>query len=169
MLNTATFTKELLNKMAGAVVRAAGDTGATLDIVQSAAAKAVAAIESFDASKASFKTWCCTIAANEARNWRKLSAHSGHDSETRTDEDGAAASLTDAMPGEDGRETVERNSLSRALHAAILTLEADEQTFIRAMLDGVGLCDAGAMLGWSKGWASKRHVAIMAKLREEME
>jgi len=165
MLNH-TMTNEILLAMRATVGREIGTTHTSdvADCVQDACVRVLSNLETFDADKGAFKTWCCTIAKNVARNWRKASANRGHDSVGRTDEDGEAAPLVDTLMGEDGRLVAMRSIEAEWLGEALATLTDDERTFIRAINQGMGQTDAGALVGWSPATATRRRKAIAEKL-----
>jgi RNA polymerase sigma factor (sigma-70 family) len=165
MLNH-TMTAEILLSMRLSVGREIGTTHESDvgDCVQDACVRAWSNLEAFDASKGTFKTWCCTIAKNVAKNWRKASANRGHDSVGRTDEDGEAAPLVDTLIGEDGRAEALRTMEAEWLGEALATLPDDERAFIRSINQGMGQTEAGALVGWSPATATRRRKAIAEKL-----
>jgi DNA-directed RNA polymerase specialized sigma24 family protein len=143
---TTLLTPSVVAMMARAVFRAVGETGANDDIVNDAIVRILSSADQFDASRGAFQSWACQIAANLGRNWRKASANHGHDSEGHADEDGTAAPLVDTLIGTDGHADIARRSEARMLAAAIATLDEDAQTFLAAMADGMGQCEAGAIV-----------------------
>jgi RNA polymerase sigma factor (sigma-70 family) len=165
MLNH-TMTAEILKSMSVTVGREIGSTHASdvADIVQDACVRAWSNLEAFDAEKGSLKTWCCTIARNLAKNWRASHANRGHDSVGRADEDGVAEPLVDTLIGDDGRNEATRTEEAQWLAMALATLTEEERTFIRAINQGMGQTEAGALVGWSPATATRRRKAIAAKL-----
>lgn len=167
MLNhTNKFTAEILLSMRLSVGREIGTTHESdvKDCVQDACVKAWVNMASFDADKGTFKTWCCTIAKNVAKNWRAAKRNHGHDSVGHTDEDGEAAPLVDTLIGEDGRAEALRTEEAQWLAGALETLTDEERTFIMAINDGMGQTEAGALVGWSPATATRRRRAIAEKL-----
>ena len=152
--------------MARAVIRAAGDSGATEDIVQDALVKCIRYAGTFDWSKGTVISWACRIAANEARNWRKASANNGHESEITVHDE--RVQLVDTLTGSDGRHDTARDSEYRALAVAMGELDSDAQTFLEAMAGGMGQCDAGRLLGWSPATTTRRWQAIAAAIASKL-
>jgi RNA polymerase sigma factor (sigma-70 family) len=158
-----------LHKVMGrAVVRTIGETNATSDIVQNALVSMIEHAETFDWTKGSIVSWGCRIAANLARNWRKASSNRNHDSATVATDDTESMDLVDTLVAEDGRATVARQIERKALAAAMLTLDADSQTFLDAMAGGMGQCEAGALVGWSPATTTRRYKAITATLADKL-
>lgn len=169
MLNHSMITTDLLKTMARSVERAIGRTSATQDIVQDAIVRMLANAESFDAERGSVQSWACRIASNTARNWRKASANNGHDSRAKTGKESEtgereSADLIATMVGADGRQDAERAADAEALSEALATLADDERVFVRAINQGMGQTEAGALVGWSPATSTRRRKAIAAKL-----
>jgi len=160
------ITNEIYRAMSGTVGKIIGMSHASdvPDCVQEACVRALSAIGSFDADKGTFKTWCCTIAMNVARNWRKLSANRAHDSEGHADESGDAPALVDTLMGSDGRNEVIRSEEAKRLAVALDTLTGDDRAFVDALMDGMGQTEAGAILGWSPATATNRRYKIERRL-----
>lgn len=160
------FTTEVLKAMSYAVGQVIGEDHSSdvADCVQDALVKAWASLASFDASQSAFKTWCSRIARNEARNFRKASANNGHDSVGHCGEDGEPMELVDTLIGSDGRADALRTEEAQWLADALATLTDDERTFIRAINQGMGQTEAGALVGWSPATATRRRKAIAEKL-----
>lgn len=167
----AVASRDLHKAMSRAVERTIGKSSATGDIVQSALINMIEHAETFDADRGSVSSWGCRIACNLARNWRKASANRGHVTTATVGkgEESKEVAIEDTLVAEDGRFTVTRRSEASALAAAIATLDEDCQTFLRAMADGMGQCEAGALVGWSPATTTRRYKAIVAALAEEME
>jgi RNA polymerase sigma factor (sigma-70 family) len=161
--------RTLLADMRRAVIRAAGDTGATTDIVQDACIRIMTYAHTFDWTKGGFRSWALRIAANLARNWRKASANNGHESE-ETDENGEyGAQLVDTLVGSDGRQDMARRSEAALLDLAMERLRGDERIFVEAMLGGKTQTEAGAILGWSPATATRRMRDLVAKVRRTLD
>lgn len=169
MLNQHEITAEILKAMSGAVGRVIGQSHGSdvQDCVQDAIVRALSAIDTFDQEKASFKTWCCTIATNTAKNWRSAKINRSHDSEATIGEDGDTESLVDTLIGEDGRATIERRNNAAWLARAVETLDDDSQMFLMGLADGMGQTEAGALVGWSAATTTRRYRAIVADLAIE--
>lgn len=170
MLNQHEITTEVLRSMTGAVARVIGTShpADVADCVNDAIVKVLSSVDTFDSTRGEFKGWASVIAGNTARNWRKASANNGHDSEGHADEDGESTPIVDTLIGSDGRETVARAFQADALARAISTLDSDAQTFLNALSDGMGQCEAGATVGWSPATTTRRYRAIVAALAERM-
>lgn len=160
---------ELTKAMRKAVIKAVGQTGATDDIVQDAIVRIIGYAETYDWSRGSFVGWACRIAQNLARNWRKASAHNGHESEEIGQDGERGAMLVDTLVGEDGRNVMARRSEAAMLALALDTLRADERIFVEAIIAGKTQTEAGALLGWSPATATRRMVALVAKVRQALE
>lgn len=169
-LSTLLASRDLHRAMAHAVVRAIGRTNATDDIVQAALINMIEASESFDASKGSISNWGCRIAANLARNWRKNHANNGHMSEATMGkgDDAETVDIVETLVSTDGRFEVSRRSEAMALAAAIETLDEDCRTFLAGLADGMGLSEAGKIVGWSPATTTRRYRAIVEDLACEM-
>lgn len=169
-LTTEIGSRELRKAMERTVERTIGKTNATSDIVSDAIVNMIEHADSFDADRGSVKSWGCRIAANLARNYRKASANNGHTTTATVGkgEESKEVAIEDTLVAEDGRFTVARRSEATALAAAIATLDEDCQTFLRAMADGMGQCEAGALVGWSPATTTRRYKAIVADLADEM-
>jgi len=143
------------------------------DCVQSAALKVWANPERFLAAK-SFKSLATTTAYNTAIDWTRLAANSGgrfsHEQANPTDyskaddrENGAEFGIT--LTGDDGRASAERFAELDALHKAIsAALDAEEEIFVLALLDGKDGKDAAKAAGWSASKASRNRDSIMERL-----
>lgn len=163
------FMEQLANPalhraMEYAVIRAAGQTGASMDLVHDAIMKMIEHEASFDPARGTMEAWGCRIAGNLARNWRANHANRRHDSETIGDEDNEPASFVDILAGEDGRITIERRSDLTAVNAAVATLDDECQTFLSHLADGIPQTEAGALVGWSPATTSRRMRTIAAHL-----
>jgi len=160
------ISTEILKAMQGTVGKIIGLSHGSdvADCVQSAATRAVAAFATFDATKGSLKTWLCTIAANEAKNWRKACANKGHDSEGFADDNGDCDQLVDTLQGSDGRIARDSHNNMQRIQAALATLPTDDREFIRLIYDGMTQVEAGARVGWSEVMASRKRKEIAAKM-----
>lgn len=173
MLNQPNITSEVLRSMTGAVARVIGQSHPSdvADCVQDAIVKVLSKIDTFDSARGEFKGWASTIAGNEARNWRKASANRGHDSEASigNDESTETTDLVDTLIGTDGRAEVSRRTDLAWLARAVETLDDDSQIFVMGLADGMGLSEAGEVLGWSPATSTRRYKAIVADLAIEAE
>ena len=156
------ITAQVIESMRKAVFYAVGDTGANDDIVNDAIVRMLSNAEKFDLTKGNIVTWACSIASNLGRNWRKLSAHNGHESEAMTDDSGVAAELVDTLEGDDGRMVTERRSSCARLLAAIETLAPVDQQFLSILSNDFDVAEAGKAVGWSRATAFRRYTAIVA-------
>jgi len=161
---------EILKSMTGTVAKIIGFShdSDVADCAQEACLRAVEKVASFDETKGNYKNWCCTIAANVARNWRKASANRGHDSEGHADDNGECDQLVDTLQGADGRAEVARIENTQWLEQAMATLSYDDRIFIRLINDDMTQVEAGAQVGWSESVASRKRKEIATKMRSFM-
>lgn len=168
LTNTMKQLAALRPSMERAVVRAIGERGDTQDIVSTAIAKAIEAIDTFDPAKGSLSSWALRIASNEARNWARMSCNRGHFSEVGEGEDDHVSAV-DLRVAEDGNQTVEMRCQVRAIYRAMGTLTEDERTVLHAIAEGKTQREAGLMVGWSPVQTTRRLPALFARLRGEWE
>jgi RNA polymerase sigma factor (sigma-70 family) len=172
MLNNTMITAEILRTMKGAVERVlyTSHPSDVADCVQDACVRVMNALDTFDASKGDFAGWCYRIASNVARNWRAASANHGHDSvgfKGQGDER-ESVDLLDSLVGEDGRNEMARRSEAHALARAIAKLDDDSQMFLAGMAEGMGIGEAGALVGWNAVKSTRRYKEIVATLAKLM-
>ena len=170
MLNQHEITAEILKSMSATVGKILNVSypSDVADCVNDAVVRALSSIDTFDLDKGSLSAWCCTIAKNTAINWTKASANRGHDSEASVGDDGDTESLVDTLVAEDGRAEVSRRSDAAWLATAIETLDDDSQMFLYGLADGLGMSEAGALVGWSPATTTRRYKGIVADLAIEM-
>lgn len=170
MLNQHEITSEILKSMRGAIGKALA-TSHPADIddcVNDAVVRVLSALDTFDTERGNFKSWCSMIASNTAKNWRKASINNGHESTTIVGDDEETESTIDSLIGADGVAEVSRRSDAAWLATAIDFLDDDARTFVSGISEGMGLSEAGALVGWSPATATRRYRTICADLAIEM-
>jgi RNA polymerase sigma factor (sigma-70 family) len=173
MLNQHEITAEILKSMRGAIGKILGlsHPNEIDDCMQDSIVRILSAVDSFDSERGNFKTWCSTLDSNTAKNWRKASINNGHESTTIVGDDAdesEAESTLDSLVGEDGVAEVSRRSDMAWLATAIETLDDDARMFVTGITEGLGLSEAGALVGWSPATATRRYRTIVADLAIEM-
>jgi len=126
--------------------------------------------------RASLKSWATITARNTAIDCNRLRRVSiGHDSVSSNDAtsenggDGEQSNMGIVLEGADGREVVESAiEASRLADAMASILDATEQAFIGAILEGEFPSNAGASVGWSRVQTSRKQPAIVAKLAKAL-
>jgi DNA-directed RNA polymerase specialized sigma24 family protein len=168
MLNQPTITTEILGSMTGSIIKAVGKNADLHDLVNDAVVRVLSQIESFDATRGSFSNFCCKIASNTARNHMKAESYRGHDVVTASDEDGEGGGemIVDSLPGSDGRVEVTRSLEAQDLALAISEIEDEtDRAFVRALIRGESIGDAGKAAGWNAVKATRKRAALLAELR----
>lgn len=171
MLNQPTITAEILGSMTGSIIKAVGKNADLADLVNDAVVRVLSQMEAFDASRGSFSNFCCKIAGNTARNHVKAEGYRSHDVVTASDEDGEGGGemIVDSLPGSDGRVEVTRSMEAADLALAISEIEDDtDRAFVRALIRGESIGDAGKPFGWNAVKATRKRAALLAALKAAM-
>lgn len=169
MLNQPTITTEILGSMTGSIIRAIGKTDDLADVVNDAVVRVLSQIDSFDSERGSWSNFCCKIAGNTARNHMKAEGYRSHDVVTASDEEGEGGGemIIESLPGADGRADVLRSMEAADLALAISEIEDDtDRAFVRALIRGESIGDAGKAAGWNAVKATRKRAALLAELRE---
>ena len=171
MLNQPTITAEILGSMKGSIIKAVGPRADMDDLVNDAVVRVLSQMEAFDATRGSFANFCCKIAGNNARNHMKAEGYRSHDVVTASDEDGEGGGemIVDSLPGSDGRVETMRAFEAAELAEAISEIEDDtDRAFVRALIRGESIGDAGKPFGWNAVKATRKRAALLAELKAAM-
>jgi len=169
MLNQPTLTASILKSMAASIVGAVGPSADMDDLINDAVVRVLSQIDTFDASRGSFASFACKIAGNTARNHMKAEGYRSHDVVTASDEEGEGGGemIIESLPGADGRADVLRSMEAADLALAISEIEDDtDRAFVRALIRGESIGDAGKTAGWNAVKATRKRAALLAELRE---
>jgi DNA-directed RNA polymerase specialized sigma24 family protein len=163
MLNHTDMTSAVLTAMTVAIVRAVGKRADLEDILNDSVVECLEKGEAFDAARGKVATFCAKLAGNVARNHVKAEGYRSHDVVTKGEE-GEPTRIVDGLPGDDGRADALRTEEGQWLAMALATLTDEERAFIRAINQGMGQTEAGALVGWSPATSTRRRKAIAEKL-----
>jgi DNA-directed RNA polymerase specialized sigma24 family protein len=162
------ITTTTIGSMTGAIVRAVGKNADLNDILNDSCVRVMEQIESFDAARGNFSNFCCKIAGNTARNHMKAEGYRSHDVVTASDDEGenGGEMIVESLPGADGRVEVARSMEAQDLALAISEIQDEtDRAFVRALIRGESIGDAGKAFGWNAVKATRKRAALLAALK----
>lgn len=169
MMTHQLLTSEVLSTMKRTAVRALNGRKADAEDLVADVCVRILSGEGFDPTRGTMQAYACMMVKSMALNrWNRENAVK-FTSAGPADDNGDVSDLVDTLSDFDGRDEVMRRADERALAHALATLTTDERTFYDAMADGETQEAAGALLGWSKGYASKRRKRMEEALRAAIE
>lgn len=168
---SAQINADVLHGMRIAVEAAIGKTSATMDIVNDAIVIMLEKADRFDWTKGSIGSWGMRIAANRARNWRKMACHAKAHHTEAMDDDGTLGDIFEVTADVEGVEARQRKIDAQALNAAIDSLDDDKDRLFLSWVakEGVSQTAAGQLLGWSPATACRRMKEIARKTRDRFD
>jgi RNA polymerase sigma factor (sigma-70 family) len=168
---SAQIDEFVLRGMRKSIEGAIGKTSATEDIVNETIVVMLEKADSFNWTRGTVGAWAMRIAANRARNWRKMACNrKTHVSEVVDPADGESTCDVFETVSDSGMEDRQRKIDAEALRAAIDSLDDDSRQFLSWVeKEGVTQTAAGQLFGWSPATATRRMKDIAKRTRARFD